>query len=130
MTNEDLVVFLEKWQKIMHLQDWDISIRLARPFEIGPDRGGEVTRVEAKKVAVVSVLNPADFDPGKIITHDPEYTVVHELVHLHFSLIDDFDGVKDTLYEQAVHLLAKSLISLDRSSQPSVVSPQPISAGE
>lgn len=114
MNPAELQSFLAKWQTILRLRDWDIEIKFGRAWEMGEDRGGEVTRINAKETALITILDPCDWRPDKIVPQDIEYTVVHELVHLHFAIIDDFEGANDTLYEQAVHRIATVLLSLDR----------------
>ena len=110
----DLNVLLAKWQPILRLQDWDIEILYVKPCELDPHTGGQVIRCDGKKTARIKVLDPDCFDPCLIVKNDPEYTVVHELVHIHFAI---FDGLKDEanlLYEQGIHKIAQALLLLDR----------------
>ena len=114
MTKEELQALLAKWQLILRLQDWDIDIMFVRPYELDPHTGGQVIRLDGKKAARIKVLDPDSYDPCLIVKQDVEYTVVHELVHIHFAIIDDFKGSDDTLYEQAIHRMATALLFLDR----------------
>lgn len=114
MSKEELQSLLAKWQPILRLQDWDIDIMFVKPCELDPNTGGEVIRMDPKKAARIKVLDPDHYDPCLIIKQDVEYTVVHELVHVYFAAIDDFKGTDDTLYEQAIHRIATSLLFLDR----------------
>ncbi len=114
MSKEELQALLAKWQPILRLQDWDIDIMFVKPHELDPNTGGQVIRMDAKETARIKVLDPDNYDPCLIVKQDAEYTVVHELVHVHFAIIDGFEGAKDTLYEQAVHRMATALLFLDR----------------
>ena len=110
----DLKVLLAKWQPVLRLQDWDIEIMYVKPYELDPDTGGQVIRCDGKKTARIKVLDPDYRDPCLIVKPDVEYTVVHELVHIHFAVFDDLEGPADTLYEQWIHRLASALLALDR----------------
>lgn len=110
----DLQLLLDKWQPILSVQDWEVTIQYARKWRLGPNRGGEIERIDGKKYAAIRVLDPGDYDPNCIVPLDTEYTVVHELVHLHFAVFDSLEDTKDMLYEQGVHKLARALVALDR----------------
>lgn len=114
VANPDLQALLVKWQAVLRLQDWDIEILYVKSFDLEVNTGGHVVRCDAKKTARVKVLDPDLYDPCLIVKQDVEYTVVHELVHIHFALIDDFKDTNNALYEQAVHRISKALLSLDR----------------
>ena len=85
-----------------------------KPHELDPNTGGQVIRMDGKDAARIKVLDPDNYDPCLIIKRDVEYTVVHELVHIHFAIIDNFTGTDNMLYEQAVHRMATALLFLDR----------------
>lgn len=112
--NPNLDELLAKWQPVLRLQDWDIEILYVKPHELAPNTGGEVIRCDKKKVARIKVLDPDNFDPCLIVKQDVEYTVVHELVHVHFAVFDGLKDAEDTLYEQAIHKMAQALLLLDR----------------
>jgi hypothetical protein len=103
-----------KWQRILRLQDWDVKIQFAHSYEI-PGNAGDVNFVVAKKAASIRILFPAEFDATIKFPQDIEKTIVHELVHLHFAPIDDFDGLRGRLLEQAVECIASGLVERDRA---------------
>ncbi len=78
-----------------------------------------MVRCDAKKTGRIKVLDPDCYDPCLIVKCDPEYTVVHELIHVTFAVIDGFGETKNILYEQAVHRTASSFIAMDRAITPS-----------
>ena len=115
-TSEELQALCREWQQILRLQDWDIEIIYVKPCELDPHTGGQVIRCDGKKAARIKVLDPECYDPCLIVKQDVEYTVVHELVHVHFAIFDGLKGAEDTLYEQGIHRLASSLLALKRKS--------------
>ncbi len=77
---------LAMWQKRLKLEDWNISVIVARTTDLKPRTLGNIHWDSDKKTAVIRVLDPADYklsDPE--ILKDIEFTVVHELIHLKLS---------------------------------------------
>jgi hypothetical protein len=102
------------WQKRLRLQDWNVSIKLARTAELRPKTLGNINWDRRDKSAVISVMDPDDYKfNGNAMLDDMEMTIVHELVHLHLSGLPRNDDTKK-VEEQAVNLLAEALIKLDR----------------
>jgi hypothetical protein len=108
---------LSIWQKRLNLQDWDISIVLARTADLKPHTLGHIRWDPESKVATISVLNPTDYRlPQDEMLRDMEFTIVHELIHLNFGLV--LSEVRRTEAnrqeeEQVVNLLADVLLKLD-----------------
>src|ERR1700677_3731773 len=74
------------WQKRLNLQDWKITIALARAIELKPKTLGNIHWDTDKKTAIIHVLDPADYHlPFDAMLQDMEFTVVHELIHLELS---------------------------------------------
>lgn len=105
------------WQKKLRLQDWIIDAKIVRQRDMSqPDRVGEISSNLHNKVALISILDPVDYDDwGK---QDMESTLVHELLHLHFAGIDYHFGNNDNVYhvleEQAIESITSGLISSER----------------
>jgi hypothetical protein len=115
MTQEDIQALVVKWQAIMRLQDWDVDIRFSRAHDIGPDRDAEVDRCDSGKCARISIKDPGDRDSKCISPQDIELSLVHEMVHLYFPHIDNFNGTDDAIYEQAVHQISSTMVKLERA---------------
>lgn len=124
MDKPNLEELLKKWQVILKLQDWDIKIRWAKHYDLDSDTKGQCRWVLGKKCASIRILEPEDFDPAIQWGQDPECTVVHELLHLHYGpleLGDHFEGLKEAMLEQAVCAISEALVERDRAAQPSKV---------
>lgn len=93
----------------MHLQDWTIKARYVNHLDDDTDLGNTEVFADLKE-AHIKILHP------KIIRHDVEATLVHELIHPHL----DWTGLSGTLShktirgEQSIESIAKALIYLDR----------------
>src|SRR5215467_1934297 len=107
------------WQKRLNLQDWDISVVVARASDLKPKTLGNIHWDSDKKTAVIRVLDPADYKlPFDDMLKDMEFTVVHELIHLELSPVlsplqrNDANRRDE---EHAVNDMADALLKLDRA---------------
>jgi hypothetical protein len=110
---------LAVWQKRLALEDWNISVVVARASELKPRTLGNIHWDSDKKTAVIRVLDPADYKmPYDAMLKDIEFTVVHELIHLELSPVlsplqrNDANRREE---EHAVNHMADALLQLDRS---------------
>jgi hypothetical protein len=114
-TREKLFV----WQKRLNLEDWKISVTLARSSELRPKTLGNIHWDLDKKTATIRVLDPADYKlPLKEMLHDMEFTVVHELIHLELApVLSDVqrNDANRREEEHAVNHMADALLKLDRA---------------
>src|SRR5690349_3877444 len=113
---------LSLWQKRLGLQDWNISLAVARATELKPKTLGNIHWDAEKKTAIIRVLDPADYKmPFNEVLQDLEFTVVHELIHLELSPVlsplqrNDANRREE---EHAVNHMAEALLKLDRASKP------------
>jgi hypothetical protein len=109
---------LSVWQKRLNLQDWNISVVVARATELKAKTVGNIHWDREKKTAVIRVLDPADYDMefGPMLK-DIEFTVVHELIHLEMvPILSDLQRSAENRLEEehAVNHLADALLKLDR----------------
>jgi hypothetical protein len=107
------------WQNRLNLQDWKISVIVARAKDLKPRTLGNVHWDLDKRTAVIRVLDPVDYrlPPDKILP-DIEFTVVHELIHLQMApTLADLHrtDANRVLEEKAVNRMAEALLALDRS---------------
>jgi hypothetical protein len=106
------------WQKRLNLQDWDISLVVARAGEMKPKTVGHIGWDRAKISAVIQVLDPADYRlPLDAMLRDIEFTVVHELIHLEMvPILSDLQRTEANRMEEehAVNHMTEALLKLDR----------------
>jgi hypothetical protein len=106
------------WQRRLNLEDWDISVVIARAAELKPRTLGNIHWDTKKKTAIIRVLDPADYElPPAAMFDDMEFTVVHELIHLELApVLSDFSRNEANRRdeEHAVNQMAEALLKLKR----------------
>ncbi|HKE25058.1 MAG TPA: hypothetical protein VKB88_22010 [Bryobacteraceae bacterium] len=109
---------LWRWQKRLNLEDWKISVEVARASELKARTLGNIHWDTDKKTAVIHVLDPADYKmPFADVLQDIEFTVVHELIHLELAPVlapmqrNDANRREE---EHAVNHMTDALLHLDR----------------
>lgn len=118
MTDKRLQKLLKKWQKILHLRDWEIRVEFV-PVKEMPNIGqvGEVEWDLQCRAAEIRLVVEEDYPTDTVSKTDVETTLVHELLHLHLAHLRTAceQGENYVLHEeQAINALAKSLIKLHR----------------
>ena len=73
------------WQKILRLEDWDIEIELARYHQLGELTRADVSSYPPKGHAVIRLIQPGDDIPDPQPRRSTEYSIIHELLHLHLG---------------------------------------------
>jgi hypothetical protein len=110
---------LWKWQQRLSLEDWKITLEVARASELKPHTLGNIHWDADRKTAVIHVLDPADYRMSfPDMLKDVEFTVVHELIHL--ELVPVLAPLQRTDAnrrdeEHAVNHMADALLQLDRT---------------
>jgi hypothetical protein len=103
---------LQTWQQRLDLNDWKIQVHLVRPTALEPQTLGNVHWDLDSKQADISVLSAYDYTlPTPAMLDDMEFTVVHELVHLHLASLPRSSASRST-EEHAVNELAGALLRL------------------
>jgi hypothetical protein len=109
---------LAVWQQRLNLQEWTISIVIARATDLKPKTLGNIRWDLPKKTAVIRVLDPADYHlPYQDMLQDMEFTVVHELIHLELApVLSDLQRSEANRREEehSVNHVADALLKLDR----------------
>ena len=107
---------LEEWVDRLGLQDWTIKFEdcVASEDMILENCSGCTDYVESTKCAKIQIVDPDSFGK-RIAPFDFEETVVHELLHLKFSLLDESgNAIQDRLIHQFVDDMARALIDVKR----------------
>jgi hypothetical protein len=112
---------LSVWQERLHLEDWRISIVMARGSEMKAGTRGKIRWDKSKKSAVIWVLDAADYGMSlPEMLEDMEFTIVHELIHLSLASLPRSEASRRS-EEEAVNRLTAALLGLDKQSRPAGV---------
>jgi hypothetical protein len=110
---------LALWQQRLNLQEWNITVAMARSGELKPKTLGNIHWDLPKKTALIHVLDPADYRlPYPEMLKDMEFTIVHELIHLELApILSDLqrNDANRRDEEHSVNHMADALLKLDRS---------------
>jgi hypothetical protein len=110
--------WLREWQRTLRLQDWRLKIEARREKDMEFEGcHGLCNYSPALKDATITVRNSIDFQDGGGYPEDVEATIVHELLHLHFSPFYVTKGLVNTFQEQAIEVIAQSLVGLKRRGE-------------
>lgn len=113
MTPEELRQLCEKWQKRLRLQDWHVGISYKRAHEMDVfGSEGCIDVNEEHRWAKIDILNPNDDWPNRFVPRDTEFTVVHELIHIHFAPLN-IEG-HNKAEEQAINALTEAILGRKR----------------
>jgi hypothetical protein len=106
------------WQRRLKLQDWKVTVVVARATELKPRTLGNIHWDTTTKTAVLRVLDAADYElPPAAMFDDLEFTVVHELIHLELApVLSQFPRNEANRREEetAVNQMADALLKLQR----------------
>ena len=116
VTEEQAQDWLRVWQKRLRLEDWKIEVRIVRIWELERGTLGHIDWSTPQHTALIKVLSPADYElPPDKIPADMELSVVHELVHLHLSVLP-LNKSSRMAEEQVVTMIADALMNLEQQS--------------
>lgn len=108
-----------EWQERLFLRDWDIKTQIVRRTQLVDGDGmGEVRYKHGKRMAIINLLDPVDYESEMLWPQDHEVTLVHELLHLHFVEFEAEEGTtQDNAQERAIDSISKALVGLRRSGK-------------
>lgn len=110
-------LLLSEWQWRLNLGDWVIRIEPdCLPDDMGLENvAGETEWVEVNKSAVIRIINP-DLYGERIIPFDFEKTLVHELLHLKFCLLESDDELRNRVVHMLIEDMARALVITKREA--------------
>lgn len=114
LTIEQLQDRMVYWQEKLRLQDWMIKIKIARANEMEANRNAEIAFIYDNKQAYIKILDNMDHPKDAWFEHDMEWSLVHELLHLHLGQIRQGENIDSVEEEQAIESIVYGLIALDR----------------
>jgi len=105
---------LKVWQERLNLKDWQIRVELVHPSALEPKTLGNIHWNTDTKEATINVLSSRDYTlPLPEMLSDMEFTVVHELIHLHLASLPRSNAT-EVKEEFVVNQLAHALLNLSK----------------
>src|SRR2546426_5444103 len=118
VSEEQVHDWLHLWQKRLHLEDWKVDVKIVRIWDLEQGTLGHIDWSVPHRTATIKVLNPSDYElPKDKIPADVELSIVHELVHLHLSVLPLNRSTRNA-EEQVVSMLADALVDLEHNQSP------------
>lgn len=119
MTTQKGWSLLLEWKQRLGLMDWRIKlVDNCEPEDMSlRDVAGSTEWTESVKTARIEIMDPK-FYGDRIVPFDYEKTLVHELLHLKFSLISLDVGDLQTRYvHQIIDDLARAFVDAKRKKE-------------
>ena len=105
--------YLREWQRRLFLEDWTIDLRLVKPKEIDGFTGRSYL-VFALQSVVIKIAKPNKDNESRIVKFCAEETLIHELLHCKYNILEKDNTYESTYLDSRQHQLleqmAKSLI--------------------
>jgi len=118
--DNDIKKLLEEWKERLGLQDWAIVLRYNCKFsDLETENSiGETNWSNSIKSASIRIVSKEEYG-SRMLDFDFEKTLVHELLHIKFGLIDIMNSsyeskVTDEFRHQLIDDLARALIMAKR----------------
>jgi hypothetical protein len=74
---------VEYWKRVLHLDQWNITVRLVQRHELVEGTQADIQTDVATRTASIRVLREEDSDlPKHLARADQGVTIAHEMVHL------------------------------------------------
>ena len=112
LTQEWLDECLGFWMEILTLSTWDIKIRWCSLDELNDCYGDHRFNLLRRKGSIRVVSESLGKQDNE--TWNPEATIIHELLHLHLSLVTDVSNVdlNETMEERFINDMAAAMLRL------------------
>lgn len=113
---ENCQELLKEWQERLFLHSWRIVLREnCKPDDMSMrDVWGCADWTEESKIARIDIVDP-ECIKERIVEFDFEKTLVHELLHLKFSLLsDNAEDLQARYVHQLIDEMARSLVDAKR----------------
>ncbi len=111
----DLAPLLQRWQRLLGLDGWQITARYARTYDVEDGRQAESAINPRTLCAAITIVEPMDWSTEWVGVVDVEQALVHELVHVATAdWLAREDSAEDVAREQAIVRIERALVTLAR----------------
>lgn len=116
---KDLDKVVAYWVEVLSLKDWEIKVQdNCEGCEFENVAYGECTYNLTPKLASIKLLDEKCVPKDAFYKYDKEQTLVHELLHCKFALIDDSGNyIVDRIIHQLVDDFACALVKVKRDKE-------------
>ena len=105
--------YLKEWKKKLYLDDWIIRVSLIESNDLPNYAGYNDFNIE-KQSSYIRIAKLTEDTKNRIMKVCHEHTLVHELLHLKFNLLENADTYEGKFLEimehQLIDQMARSLI--------------------
>jgi hypothetical protein len=109
---------LAEWKSRLGLGDWEIVVNEnVSPYDMQTlGVAGECIWDEVHKAATINICDEKDYGK-RVLPFDKEKTLVHELLHIKFCMIEGENETANRLCHQLIEDLAKALVKAKRAER-------------
>ena len=109
---------LAEWKSRLGLSDWEIVVNEnVSPYNMETlGVAGECIWDEVHKAATINLCDERDYG-DRVLPFDKEKTLVHELLHIKFCMIEGENETVNCLTHQLIEDLAKALVKAKRAER-------------
>lgn len=111
MSEDRADVLLEKWKKILGLTDWKINLHTGCSLCETQNCTGLTEWDEVNKAAVVKMIDAEEYGE-RMLPYCFEETLIHELLHVKFTLLQGNGDFQDRYVHQIIEEFARILSDL------------------
>lgn len=111
---------LKEWVERLGLQDWRIKLKINQTEDqMRENTAGNVDFIEEIRCAVIKIISEDEYPKDSVLEYDFERILVHELLHIKFSLFDntrweDEANIPDRHMHQLIDDMARALVCAKR----------------
>ena len=113
---------LNEWVERLGLQNWRIKLKINQDEEqMRENTAGNVDFIEEIRCAVIKIISESDYPEDSVLEYDFERILVHELLHIKFTLFDntrwlDETNMPDRHLHQLIDDMARALVCAKRGT--------------
>ena len=103
---------IQLWKRRLGIADWTVHVNFVHQMTLLENSQGSVTIYAFSKTAAILLPSPETYSNDVIPNQDMEDTIVHELIHVVFDVIDatEKSNTEELMYERGIRAMAQALL--------------------